>query len=283
MKAYFVSLCRFFSRMTAFMAKLARLTTGQAGLLRPVGQGYSLGRAHYNCWSCSKHLNKFEQKQYFCPCEKQVILPVDSSKDRNFFEMFNLKENFKLDDKVLTNKFRQLIRKLHPDIFNTKSEVSQSRIEIVRMEAAILCSSSFQNEKQYSADQSRMINKAYRTLASPISRAIYLLKLNNVSYAEGQIDQANDQDPGADQEQQRILLQIMELNETIDEIQTNEELEELEKKLEAIMEPFEKQFEQAFTKRDFSSAVKIVAKMKYFKNIDERLKDLKLEFQLKGG
>lgn len=121
-----------------------------------------------------------------------------------------------------------------------------------------------------------MINKAYRTLASPISRAIYLLKLNDVSYSvEGKIDQESQGD-------QTILMQIMELNETIDEIRTNEELAELEKKLEAIMEPFEKQFERAFAKRDFPLAVKVVAKMKYFKNIDDRLKDLKLEFQLKG-
>ena len=108
-----------------------------------------------------------------------------------------------------------------------------------------------------------MVNKAYRTLASPISRAIYLLKLNNVSHAEGQIDQGNESSEG-NQEQQKILMHIMELNETIDEIKTQEELEELEKKLEVIMAPFEKQLEHAFNKRDFKAAFKIVTKMKYF-------------------
>lgn len=113
--------CR--SRMAFIAAKLARLTTGQGScFLRPV-LAFAPFKADYNCWSCSKHLNKYEQKQYFCPCERQVILPVDSSKERNYFEMFNLQENFRLDGKALTNRFRQLIRKLHPDIFNTKSEV----------------------------------------------------------------------------------------------------------------------------------------------------------------
>lgn len=83
-----------------------------------------------------------------------------------------------------------------------------------------------------------------------------------------------------DSERNKILMEILELNELIDEIKRPEEVEELENKLEEIMGPFEKELENAFKTKDYKLAVSILSKMKYFKNVNDRLMDLKLKFNL---
>ena len=103
-----------------------------------------------------------------------------------------------------------------------------------------------------------------------------MLELNEVDY-EKEAYEALDR---ADDDRQQILSDIMELNELLDEITTKEQLIQLENKLDLVMEPFEKQLEAAFEALDLKKAVKVVAKMKYYQNIDERLKDLKLKFDL---
>lgn len=77
--------------------------------------------AKYNCWSCNRVLNKNEIKSQFCPCTEKKILPVN--KNLNYFELFNMKIDYNLDKSTLTKNFRQLMRKLHPDLFTQKSEV----------------------------------------------------------------------------------------------------------------------------------------------------------------
>lgn len=73
------------------------------------------------CWSCERELNQTDAKAFFCPCEKNIILPVNN--DVNYFEMFDLQPAYKIDKSTLTKNFRQLMRKLHPDLFTLKSEV----------------------------------------------------------------------------------------------------------------------------------------------------------------
>lgn len=119
------------------------------------------------------------------------------------------------------------------------------------------------------------MNKAYRILSSPIQRGLYLLELANVNYGKKTVNTHE-----TDSERSRILMDILELNEKIDDIKEAYEVENLEKRLEIIMKPFEKELESAFEKNEFEKAVEIVSKMKYYKNIDERLKDLKLKFNL---
>ena len=131
-------------------------------------------------------------------------------------------------------------------------------------------------EKEYSSSHASRLNKAYNVLSSPIERGQYMLELNEVDY-EKEAYEALDR---ADDDRQQILSDIMELNELLDEITTKEQLIQLENKLDLVMEPFEKQLEAAFEALDLKKAVKVVAKMKYYQNIDERLKDLKLKFDL---
>lgn len=124
--------------------------------------------------------------------------------------------------------------------------------------------------------QSSLLNKAFSTLNNPIDRGLYILTLKDIDYevAAGKLGQQSNE------ERQKILMDILELNELIDEIDEPSQVEDLEKKLAEEIEPFEKQLNEAFKSEDNEAAVKILAKMKYYKNITERLEDLQLKFDL---
>lgn len=79
-------------------------------------------RTESTCWSCSKQLSESERKSFFCPCEKHVILPVNPT--TNYFDMFDLKVEYPIEKKQMVKKFRDHMRKLHPDLFTMKPEVS---------------------------------------------------------------------------------------------------------------------------------------------------------------
>lgn len=77
--------------------------------------------AFYNCWHCNHKLNEQERRKFFCPCESKIILPVEPN--TNYFDMFDLTQEFMVDKDLLRKNFRQLMRKLHPDLYAQKSEV----------------------------------------------------------------------------------------------------------------------------------------------------------------
>jgi molecular chaperone HscB len=124
---------------------------------------------------------------------------------------------------------------------------------------------------------SSLINKAYRVLDSPIQRAIYILKINGFNYEKEAIDTQSDVC------KKKILFEVMELNELLDEIETPAQVENLEKILEETMRPFQKELEEAINVKDFKESINVIAKMKYYKNIDDRLQDLKLKFNLNNN
>ena len=165
-----------------------------------------------------------------------------------------MKPDFKLETRELTNRFRQLMRALHPDLYAQKSQI----------------------EQELSADQSSLVNKAYRILSSPIQRACYLLELNGIDY-ETAAAESVEANPSQDVE---LLMHVLELNERLDEIERPEQVEELETKLGEIMAPFEENLDQVISKGDYRAAVHVISKMKYYQNVDERLQELKLKFNL---
>lgn len=100
------------------------------------------------------------------------------------------------------------------------------------------------------------------------------MELNNINY------ETESTDTGSDIERQKILFEILELNEAIDEIKTADEVQKLEDKLNKTMQPFKADLDAAFKENNFKLASEIVSKMKYYKNIYDRLQDLKLKFQI---
>jgi hypothetical protein len=75
-------------------------------------------------------------------------------------------------------------------------------------------------------------------------------------------------------------MHILELNEEIDDIESAEKVEELESKLFEFILPLKNELKEAFKSKNFDQAVRVLTKMKYYQNVDERLKELKLKFNL---
>ena len=73
--------------------------------------------------------------------------------DSRYFELFGLEPRLDLDSKALEQRFFQLSRQWHPDLFARKPEA----------------------ERQQALDRTAELNDAYRTLKHPVKRAEYLV------------------------------------------------------------------------------------------------------------
>ena len=75
-------------------------------------------------------------------------------------------------------------------------------------------------------------------------------------------------------------MNIMELNEELDTFTNDSELIQIQLKLEQILSPLESELKNAFEKKDFHTAIEVISKMNYYKNVDDRLRELKFKRKL---
>lgn len=125
------------------------------------------------------------------------------------------------------------------------------------------------------------MNKAYKILQSPIQRAEYLLKLNNITIPEGNTAVASD-----------FLMEIMERNEEasrhsvdksdinwdylqfqVDEANTKEELVELLQKVRNDCAECEQKLESTLMANDLEAAKTLVITMRYFISLENSIKE----------
>ncbi|UJR26956.1 hypothetical protein I4U23_008263 [Adineta vaga] len=197
------------------------------------------------CWQCHRQIDRNECQSY-CPCEKHVSLPIRSELD--YFHLFDFSRSFEIDTKQLTRIFRNKMKFLHPDLSTNKSDI----------------------EKQYSQEQSTQLNEAYRTLLSPLARAHYLLKLENITLEESPVQLEPD-----------FLMRIMEINEELaDNIEKKAPFPlELTIEMRQEIDDHMKQLSDALNKMDLLKAKEILARLQYFNNINEKL----IELEVKHG
>ena len=79
---------------------------------------------------------------------------------QNYFEIFGLPVDFQVDTSVLTERYRELQKTVHPDRFANTSD----------------------RDRRLAVQQSAHINEALNTLKSPLKRARYLLQLNGIEF-----------------------------------------------------------------------------------------------------
>ncbi len=77
---------------------------------------------------------------------------------KNHFELFGLVPAFALDEAGLERAYRDIQSRVHPDRFANAGDA----------------------ERRASMQMTTQVNEAYRTLRSPLRRAVYLLELNGV-------------------------------------------------------------------------------------------------------
>ncbi|XP_067395498.1 iron-sulfur cluster co-chaperone protein HscB isoform X2 [Emydura macquarii macquarii] len=192
------------------------------------------------CWSCGIPFPARGVLPRFCPA-CQALQPPQPQPD--LFRLMGCDCSFNIDVQQLQQRFRSLQRSLHPDYFSQRS----------------------QKERDFSEQHSSLVNRAYQTLLSPLSRGLYLLELNGVELAEG-----TDRDIDVE-----FLKEIMEINEILAESKNEAKIEEIESFIEVKQEELTNGVSNAFERGDLQEAKKLLAKMKYFENLEEKVKSKK--------
>lgn len=77
-------------------------------------------RAIIKCWNCQTILN--DKPCLFC--KNCSLIQSSEQQDINYFDLFNIYEQYEIDTEQLTLEFRKLQNLIHPDKFSNKTEVS---------------------------------------------------------------------------------------------------------------------------------------------------------------
>ncbi|XP_041643091.1 iron-sulfur cluster co-chaperone protein HscB [Cheilinus undulatus] len=204
-------------------------------------RSYCTAQVSLNCWNCKKPLEK--TPVFFCMSCKAVQPPEEGT---SYFKIMDCDHTFTLDTQKLQKKYLQLQRSLHPDNFSQKSL----------------------KEQEYSESQSALVNKAYKTLLKPLSRGLYMLELQGLQIEEGT-------DPGAESE---FLMELMEINEALDEARSPEEANKIGQDMKGKLAELTEEIDAALFKGELQAAKALLAQMKYYANIEEKVKGKLSEF-----
>jgi molecular chaperone HscB len=133
------------------------------------------------CWNCGQSVSS-----RFCEGCKALQPPSP-----DYFEFFEIPRKLTLDANDLEKRFYALSRQLHPDLFSRRPA----------------------REREYSLEATAILNDAYRTLRDPISRALYVLKLEGFDVAE----------QGTKDVPPELLEEVFELNMALEEMRAGDE------------------------------------------------------------
>ena len=123
---------------------------------------------------------------------------------QNYFELFDLKTSFFVDDEALKKAYQAQVTRFHPDNFATKSQAEQVQ--------------ALQNTS--------LVNSAYTTLKTPLNRASYLLNLEDV-------DPFDEKDTNMDT---NFLLSQIELREQLEGIKEQQDSLALDEFIERVQD-----------------------------------------------
>ena len=146
-----------------------------------------------------------------------------------YFNLFQLEPSFNIDTEALEQTYRTLAARFHPDKFASASAFEQKQ--------AVMMSST--------------INDAYRTLKSPIDRAAYLLKSQNI---DADAPEHTSFSP-------EFLMQQMEWRETLMDAQieqNHDAIRALDQEIQEVQSSLFQDLQQAFEQQDYESAAQWV-------------------------
>ncbi|XP_045595685.1 co-chaperone protein HscB homolog isoform X1 [Procambarus clarkii] len=228
-----------------FTGKLEDVALGTSTLTRVCGRFTMLNIVmklcsviFAKCWNCETEL---PPSSPFCEtCN--TLQPLDKKLD--YFKLMGIERVYNIDTQVLAKTFRKLQVQFHPDKFSLKAE----------------------KEHQMAMEHSSAINKAYRVLQHPVERAVYLLDLAGEPLHEGQLVM-----------DQEFLMEIMELNEELVNAKDKDTVQVIGQRNQKILSELLREADVAFARNDIETARKVVAKIKYYYNIYEKIRDYERE------
>ena len=151
--------------------------------------------------------------------------------------MFQLRREFDLDLTVLSERFRELQKSVHPDKFVNATET----------------------EKRVSMQWTVQANTGYDTLKEPLARAIYLLELSDVKIATN---------PTLDPS---FLMEQIELREELEDIGEADDalakLDDFKLRVKKVMSALGSSFASSYGEGKFEIAEQDVYKLQFMKKL----------------
>ncbi|CAG7730343.1 unnamed protein product [Allacma fusca] len=193
-----------------------------------------------SCWKCGQ---KLAENQFSLQCPACQSLRKFGGEDVNYFKIFGAKETYRIDLSKLSMEMKILQKNLHPDLFSLKTK----------------------EEQELSESLSSLVNKAYSTLQNPIERAQYMLERRGINSEMLETKMTTDVE---------FLMEVMELNERLDEIEDSKDWAEFRRENNEKILELNGKLEDAFEKENIDEAMLILAKMKYYGNLQDKLKKL---------
>lgn len=183
--------------------------------------------------------------------------------DKDYFEIFGLKREFKQDPVEIRKQYLRLQSHFHPDNFANHSNY----------------------EKQYFLQLSTLINDAYQILMSPLKRAQYLLaclmQVNAVDSSDENISNSSHT---------AFLIEQMSLREEIEALKSNpnpQVLAELKNKISeiqlqhecALVDFFEQLISQVSQEEQQKNIIqqeieRLIFELQFYLKLDEELKSI---------
>ena len=114
-----------------------------------------------------------------------------------------------------------------------------------------------------------MLNKAYFTLLRPLTRGLYLLDLLGMPLKENEI-----------QPEPEFLAEIMEINEALAEVSSLEDVEQIGEPNLKMIDKLERGIFDAFKRKEVEKAKKLLSRLKYYANIQHKVRDLQLRYHV---
>ena len=160
---------------------------------------------------------------------------------QNYFELFDLKTSFFVDDKALKKAYQTQVTRFHPDNFATKSQA----------------------EKLKALQNTSLVNSAYTTLKTPLNRASYLLNLEDVNPFD-------EKDTNMDANFLVSQIELREQLESIKEQQDNLALDDFIERVQDFVKDNVVSISEAFTQSlDLQEIKTLVRELKFYEQLNK--------------
>jgi molecular chaperone HscB len=208
---------------------------------------YALFGKEDPCWSCNSKARVEAHPSDSLLCKDCGSIQEVQPTDFNYFEVFDIPAAFSINKVSLRHKFHHFQNLLHPDKFSNKSK----------------------RESEISAVTSSTVNQIYDVLSTPVERAKYLLKMQNINALE---------EGGGTLHNLELNTEIFIIREAIDDATSIDDLKrirnDLDAKLEEVCSTLQKTYEGKNNEALTEAAIFLRYLSKSIEELDEKLFEL---------